>query len=547
MTTPTYSHDLTDVDLAESTTSWDYWGGPLSMGFGPDFSMQGINCVDGKVSSAEKGLYFDNGFGITLGTGDHVFLWGFLATPGLADTLQNGGLSAGVGSDSNNYCKYHVEGNDTYGAIGRVGVCYTIDYSLRTSSISPPYRTLVGSPAANPRVFGIVTNTTGSVKGSNLGADAVRYGTGAYLTAGELISAGDASDDPCSFDEFATENDRNETDNYNRWGILTRIGKTYQLQGRFVIGQNNSKTATLCRFKDSDRNIEIVDTPHAASDFTQIIIDHASTRVELDNINITALGTTNPGQFNVLSNNPTVLINGGIWTDIGVVSFRSNTTVDGLTLRRTDAITPNGGSLENCIIDSCNAASAVIAANLNEVVIGEFISDGTGHAFELTGAASTYTWNCTTIGYDTGSTGDGVEVTGGSITGDETIHITATTGTFNISVSDGATTPSVSSAGAVVNVVAGQKTLTVDGLVAGESEVRVRDGSVTLPGGYIATNPTTQFQMTFDPFAVENKLKLQITTPSYDYINKDITLFNADVTIDVTTEMIPDPSWIPSS
>jgi hypothetical protein len=243
--------------------------------------------------------------------------------------------------------QFHVEGSDTYGAQGRVGKCYVVDYHTTAQTGKIPYATSNGTPGATPTYFGFGLKTTATVKGSNFGVDAVRYGTGAYLTAGELLSAGDASDNPATFAGFNAQNDSIN----NRWGILTSVGgSNYELQGRFVIGQNNSKTATACSFKDSNKNISLVDTVHAASDFTQIILDHADTWVEWDNISITALGQINPGRLVVNSANPEFQYTGGTLTEIGITTLRSNTTADGVTWRACGTVTANGATLANSSI-----------------------------------------------------------------------------------------------------------------------------------------------------------------------------------------------------
>lgn len=455
MAAPSYTEDLTDISLMESTTGVSaYGGGASGLAVNPDSSMQGTNGIGKQITAADKGMYYDNGSGITLGTGEHVFVWLFCTTPGLTDTIQNKGVSILVGTSGSAYCQYHTDGNDTYGAVGRVGKCYPIDYSVRSTNGSSPYRTATGSPGANPQVFGGGLVTTSSVKGENLVVDAIRRGTGAYLTAGELISAGDGSDNPCTFTGFRAQNDAVA----NRWAILTQVGAGFELQGRFVIGQNNSQTPTLCRFQASDTRIDIVDTIHAAADFTQIIVDHASTVCNLTNINITALGTTNRGRFIVNSANPTVNVTGGAWTGIGITTLRSNSTMNGLTWRQAGQITLNGATLTDCIIDRTFASSAVVASTLANITGCTFVSDGSSHAVELTSiGGGTMTWDNTLSGYETGASGSPVTPTS---TGNEAIYVNVGSGTLTINVADGASIPSIRSAGATVNVVAGLKTFT---------------------------------------------------------------------------------------
>lgn len=458
MAAPSYTEDLTDIDLAESGSTGVginlSGGGGGAPAFGADLAMQGAGCWDRQVSSHERGIVFNQTPGSgTTATDVHIFTWGFVATPGITDSLQNRGAYVLIGTGTADLMQFHVEGNDTYGAQGRVGKCYVVDYVTTSNTGSIPYRTVNGTPGATPTYFGFGCKTTATAKGSNLGADAIRYGTGAYLTAGELISAGDASDNPCTFAGFQAQNDSIN----NRWGILTGIGgSNYELQGRFVIGQNNAGTATLCRFSDSDRNISLVDTVHSTTDFTQFIIDHASTRCEWTNINITALGTNNPGQVQVTSNNPTFIIDGGTWTSIGVTVLRSNTSVDGLTWRQTSSITLNGATLDNCLIDRCTAASAVVTDDLADLTKNNFIGDGTGHAVELTSVGTgTMTWD-NTFDTTTYATSDGS-------TGNETLYVNVgSPNSLTINVASGATTPTIRTAGADVTVVAGAVSTTVN-------------------------------------------------------------------------------------
>jgi hypothetical protein len=408
-------------------------------------AMQGNLCVDKQITNADKGMYYNNGAGITLGAGDHVFVWLFNATPGLADTLALKGASILVGSGTTAYCQYHVEGNDTYGAAGRVAKCYPVNYSVRTSNTgSVPYRTVTGSPGANPQVFGGGLNTTAQVKGANLGIDAIRYGTGAYITAGD-------SGQPATFAGFQAQNDAIA----NRWGILTRVGGSYELQGTFAIGQNNAGTATLAYFSDSDVAIAIVDTVHSATDFTKFVIDHASTEVYWTNINITALGTNNPGQV-IVNNAATVVeITGGTWTGLGVTTLRAGCVVDGLTWRTSGLVTANGASISNALFDRASGSVALSIADLDLLDNCTFISDGTGYAIDLgtISATDTMGWNCTDTGY---------AAQGGTAT-NRTILVNVASGqTLTINVAAGATTPTYNNTGAgTVSVVSGQVTTTI--------------------------------------------------------------------------------------
>jgi len=211
-----YSTDLTDITTAESTTGWSALGGGASgLATNADSSMQGTYGIGKQITAAEKGQVYGSG-GTTIGSGRHVFTWLFLTTPGLSAALASRGLCVVIGSGTTAYCQYHVEGSDTYGASGRVGKCYAVDPSVYTSNTgASPYRTVTGSPSGTYAYFGGTANITGSVKGENLVVDAIRHGTGVFVTGG------DGGDPDATLTGLATKNDANNgTDGYNRWGVL---------------------------------------------------------------------------------------------------------------------------------------------------------------------------------------------------------------------------------------------------------------------------------------------------------------------------------------
>jgi len=463
MAAAVYTTDLVDIIAnITSITGWTALGGGASgLGFGPDFAMQGTNAVDKAVTASEKGHVFGSG-AITPGTNTHFFVWAFLATPGVSDTLANRGLTIAIGTSTTAYNKFHVEGSNTYGAIGRVGRCYPIRY-VTTGNASAPYRTLVGAPTANPTQFGALANILGTVKSSNLGISAIRYGTGLFVTAGD-------SGAPATLSAAAAQNDTVA----NRWGILTFLGgSAYELQGKLVIGQTSAGTPTLSYFSDSNKSILVVDTPHSLPDFSQIIIDHASTQFHLSGMTIEAAGTNNPGQL-IFNNASTVSsLSGCSFVKIGETTLRAGVTVNGCTWRQAGLVTTNGATLTNSSFSSSSATTAVSVSALSQLVDCSFTSDGTGHAVNLGTVASstTMSWDCVDSGY---------AVTNGS-SGNETILVSVSSGqTLTINVGAGKSTPTYYNTGAgSVSVVSGQVSLTITGLVAGSDVVLLVAGTTT--------------------------------------------------------------------
>lgn len=447
MAAPSYTEDLTDITLAESTTGWNaLGGGGAGLGVGVDFSMQGTNCVDKQITSAEKGQVFDFGSTITPGTNTHFFIWVFLATPGLANTLANRGLAMILGTSTTAYVAYHVEGSETYGATGRVGKCYPIRY-VTSANASPPYRTVTGSPGASPQYFGATANITGSVKSANLGVDAIRHGTGAYITAGD-------SGNPGTFAGFAAVNDNIS----NRWGILSAIGGGYELQGRFVVGQNNAQTPTLAYFDDENEVVSFIDTPHSLPDFTQIIVDHASTEFYLSNITFQALGTNNPGRL-VFNNAFAASLTGCTFANIGATTLISAVIADSCIWRSSGQITAAGATITNSTINGYSGASDTSALVWNTSTDPNGLLDGTNfikgagttHAIEF-GTSSSTTMTLTEVNFS------GYNASNGQT--DSAIYIKRTTGTVTINITGG-NTPSYKTDGATVVLVAGAVTVTL--------------------------------------------------------------------------------------
>lgn len=361
-------------------------GGAAGLSADPDFAIQGTNSVTKQVTGAgtQKGMMYDNGTPITMGVDDHVFVWVYATCPGLLETLALSGMTVTIGTTTGNYNDYSVAGDDTFIKGGHR--CWPIRYG--TAIPSPGTQT--GTPGANPQWFGGQITVTGTLRAANLAVDVSRYGTGAYITAGEIAN-------PATFGGFATQNDLLA----NQWGILTEVAGGYALQGRFVIGQTNAQVATLAYFDDNNANIVFQDTPHSNIDFTQVIIDHASSTLLWDNVSFTALGTNNPGRvvFNNVSTSATIV--GGTWTNIGITTLRAGVTATGLTWRNCDQIGQNGATITLCDVDGTVSTAAILSDDPGLISFTDFPGGGTGHAVRCD-TVGTYAWDGNT---DTGYTG----------------------------------------------------------------------------------------------------------------------------------------------
>jgi hypothetical protein len=146
-------------------------------------------------------------------------------------------------------------------------------------------------------------------------------------------------------------------------------------------------------------------------------------------------------------------------------TFLSNSTVLTSIFRRCGIVTQGGATFTGCTFAAATGTKALIASNVGAVTSCDFISSGTGYAIEGFATAGDYTVSTNTFtGY--GSTG----------TANAALRVTATTGTVNINAPGGTT---YHSAGATVNIISGQRTLTLTGIVSGSDIVILTAGTTT--------------------------------------------------------------------
>lgn len=452
MVAVTYTSDLTDITLFESTTGIsNYGGGGGAAAAGVDYAIEGTNAIDKQVNNTERGFLFQDAAAWTIGADDHFYIWVCVGTYGLADTRDNRGICVAMGDDTSNFVQFHVNGGDTLPLGGMVP--YAVRYVNTTLA---NFRTLIGTPSASPDSIGCTANITGTAKFANLAADACRFGTGYDVLNGtgadpEGNFAGIASDDLST-----------------REGIFVEVGGGYNLQGKLRIGS----ASTACEFLDSNTNINIVDTRHSLTDFTEILVENASSILTLTNINFNALGTNNRGRIEMLTSAATATLNNVGFISFGDSVFGSGTTATNCRWIAAQQVTTGNGTFTNCAFDSSPAATAVLAASPAEAakITGcAFTSDGNGNGLEITGTAADFTLtDCDFSGYST------------SVDADKAIYVNIATGTVNITISGGSgvtASSDVRTAGATVNVNS-DVTVTFTGL-RDNSEVRIYTAGTT--------------------------------------------------------------------
>lgn len=440
MVAATYTSDLTDIFLFESTSGVGaYGGGGAGLGAGPDYAIEGTNAVDKQVSASEKGFMYDNGANFTIGADDHFFIWLVLGVYGLADTRDNRGIHVSIGDDTSNFVKFHVNGSDTLPAGGIKPYAIRFDNTALANR-----RTLVGTPGTTPSQIGGGANVTGTARFANFACDAARIGTGYDILNGtgadpEANFAGVAADD-----ESTSE------------GVFQTADGGFKLQGKLRIGS----ASTACEFLDSNTNVFIIDTldGESLSDFTEILVENASSILTLTNVNFIALGTHNKGRFEALTSAASIPLNNVGFIGFGETVLGTGSVFTGCRWIGADIVTANGATLTGSTISGFEGASDTspliwdVATDPNGKLDGMSFTKGTAstHAIEF-GTTSLTTMTLTDIDFADYNTLNGQT--------DSVLHIKRTAGTVDITISGGSGTVSYKSDGATVNIISGAVTV----------------------------------------------------------------------------------------
>jgi hypothetical protein len=450
----TYSTDLNTITLCDSGTFTEFTG--FTTGGTPALSTENyihngssVDQATGQAVGQQASIAFDFGSNISWTTGWVVMGWQYFAAPTNIETWANGGMRMGVGASLANVSYYNAVGSD-FGSYPYGGWQNTaIDPTLTAD------QTAGSGSGGSYRYFGSMCNMLAKItKGSPHGIDAFRYGRGQI----KAISTG------ATFAGLASANDATTA----RWGLFSNAGGVYKWKGLLSLGDaTNSVT-----FSDSNKAILIEDTPRVSAGFNKIEITHASSSATWSSISISGVQTSitgsapvSRGDFEVVTSGATVSINGCTFTDMGTFVFQTGSTVDASTFRRCGQITQNGISLTNSLITNSHAAVAVVASNVGAVTGCDFISSGTGHAIEGFSTAGDYTVATNTF-TSYGATG----------TANAALHVLATSGTVNINAPGGTT---YKSDGATVNIISGQRTLTLTDIVSGSDIVILTAGTTT--------------------------------------------------------------------
>ncbi len=508
MAVASYTTDLTTLNVLDDSASPFAIGEPTGSTAGTtiatetDHFVVGTACVS-KIFNATGvgGLGFLAGSAVTIPTDGAVYMWTNFLAANAINTKANGGMQILVGNTLANYKRFYIYGDDT------------IEYGgWQVNAVDPAQTASAsqGTPNGTWQYFGMAANVdTAVARGYPLAWDAVRYGRGSILMTG-----GDLANGYATFDAAAEVNDTNSGGVYNRWGILSYANGTYTLQGRLALGQ----AGTAVDFRDSNRAIFIKSTDFVTSNFNTVEILNAASRVDWTSISISSLSAVSPGRI-LVTDNADVNIASCTFTDIGTSTFQSNSTISESTFRRCGLITHGNSVFTNNLVTQSSNSIAVTTATPANIQDCQFVSDGTGHAIEIT-AAGTYTFS--------GNLFSGYGATG---TTDAAIYNNSG-GAVTLNISGGGDVPSYRNGSGASTTIVAAANVTLTGLKIG-SEVRAYVGTDPATSTELAGTESSGTSFNFSQSVAGQSGYLVIHALGYNSIYQSITYSGSDQEIPI--------------
>lgn len=241
-----------------------------------------------------------------------------------------------------------------------------------------------------------------------------------------------------------TTSDENST---NQYGVFRNVGGVYNCFARVQLGTASSSLV----FSDSNRTIIFPQQNLVEDSFMGVTCDlgNGSTNIDILTSVFSSAGAKK-GDFVATGTSGTLDISGCTFNSLRLMTLTSTCTLTDSVFNFCGVLTQSSSVIDSCIFNSSSGTTAILADDLDKIDNCTFVSDGTGHAVELnTIGDGTMVWNNFLSGY---------AASNGS-TGNEALYVNVASGTLTVNVTAGYDTPSVRTAGATVNVVAGAVTV----------------------------------------------------------------------------------------
>lgn len=454
MTVATYTTNLANIFTDGTTTGWSALGGGQgALAQETDYFIQGTSCLSkGAWASATKGMIYSHGSDAGgSGTDGAYLVWITHLTPNSLALKSAGGIQFLIGSATGAYEQYYVGGSDTIEFGGWI---------LAAVNEATAGDATTGSPSATVESdFGGLANlpTGGPTKGAPFGIDAIRFGR-----CDAIIQFGTGADPEADFTNLVSTLDSVTT----RAGLMSFLNGAYYNSGLLQFGSATNPV----EFSDANKTIFLRDHDHVTANFHTWEVQNASSIVTFENLVVSALGATSRGRW-LTTDNATLSWTTCSFTDMGVFGFDTNSTIDGCTFRRCDAITPKGGNLSNSNIADTNvvANASALVYDVNADPDGELdgitFTMGTTltHAIEFgTNVPATMTLrDCVFSGYGAGTD-----------TNNSTFHFKDTAGTITLNIIGGSGNVSYRTDGATIVIVQDPVTTKVTAQTVDQTKVQ---------------------------------------------------------------------------
>lgn len=434
-------------------------------------------------------VYNTSGSPLSLGTDDAILAWMWFIAPLALEDYSVAGLSMITGSATSAFNVFPVSGNNFQPSPVGGWYCHALNPSAALTA-GTDYEQ-VGSPTTTVNYVGggLACLTKMSRGLTHFVIDAVRYGR-----CTSLVTGGTSTDANAVFSDISDELQANGS-----FGTFDAQGGAFFMQGKLQFGNNASTTGEV-DFHDSNKVINIRNTPQVSSGFHRIEIQNGSTtasNVSFTGCTFNNIGVSDPvattaslGDFAVIDATANLVIDTCGFNDMGDFTFGSGTTITDTAFRRCVDITTNGADLTRVLVNDLTTldidestltdcdfidAPRINVDNTGITMIGgsitrttdttsmvlyapdtantfsgvNFIGEATNkHAVELSEIPSggSLTWDHTfDSNFASGTAGvEGTDFTATS-NGDEALYINPGTSStaITISVSGGATTPSI--------------------------------------------------------------------------------------------------------
>ena len=555
MAAPVIGVNLTLIESADGAGTWGATGGGAAS-FDSDYRIQGTQSWTKRVSNGTRRLYHEP-VTTTVSNDDHLFIWGYATGVISVDTIANGGFAPIIGADPNNYSEYFQGGSDV--SLTEGWRCY-----VASPVFGNPDSTVGNGGLTTPTsvsFIGMRIRTTQAVNGRNGAADVARYGTGLSVSRGEETT------NEANFLSVTTENDNTN----NQYGVFQETATGAKFQGNLTIGVDDASTDTF--FREENQVVEVPDknplitestgvNPNTSKSFTGFDIVGSETVCILNNVSFFTADRYDRGyiDFNSGTNKPKRgEIDGCTFQEWGPTRLSGVTTASNTTWIGCEGIVLNGGTIDNCTIESGITTNGVGAGGTYVLAAGtpENISNtsficpvgGGGHAFEVT-QSGTYSF----VGNQfTDANGD---AWGFVDTDNAAVHIngggSAIDVTFNITGGgDGDFTYKLTGAGSTVSFVSAV-TVNITGLpvapTGNATEIRILGAGTT---NEIAGVSTENHRSATYSFSLPTGTNFDVRLLNLDYVpafvaNQTASTDPTNIPVDLKLDRVYDDSTPPS-